>query len=107
LDSGAPHLLWPLGSRALRAVLEAKIVLVERTQPASFPRPKKRYCSCVSEKAFDRIAYVITLARLSILDRLAGPPSETSTDIAIREHGERLRNAFPQADFDNPRRHVR
>jgi hypothetical protein len=58
-------------------------------------------------KALDRSAYLITLPRLSILDRLAGLPPETPTDTAIREHGDRLRKAFPTVDFDNPDRHVR
>ena len=58
-------------------------------------------------KVLDRVDYVITLARLSILDWLAGPPPETPTDTAIREQGERIRKAFPQVDFDDPRRHVR
>lgn len=30
------------------------------------------------------------------------PPIETAEDQAIREEGERLRNAFPQIDFDHP-----
>ena len=58
-------------------------------------------------KVSDRADCVITLARLSILDRLAGPPLETPTDTAIREQGERSRKAFPQVDFDDPCRHVR
>jgi hypothetical protein len=47
------------------------------------------------------------LARLTLLDWLAGAPPETPTDRAIREKGERIRKAFPQIDFDhpNPRRH--
>jgi hypothetical protein len=44
-----------------------------------------------------------TLARLTVLDWLAGPPPETSTDRAIREEGERLREAFPENDFDHPK----
>jgi hypothetical protein len=58
-------------------------------------------------KVLNHADYLITLARLSILDRLAGPPPETPTDTAIREQGERLRKAFPQFDFDDPDRHVR
>jgi hypothetical protein len=58
-------------------------------------------------KWLDRASYLITLARLSILDRLAEPIAETATDRAIREEGERLRQAFPQVDFDDPERHVR
>jgi hypothetical protein len=55
----------------------------------------------------DRADYAVTLARLSILDRFAGPPPETPPDRAIREQGERLREAFPRVDFDDPGRHVR
>jgi hypothetical protein len=58
-------------------------------------------------KVLDRAGYLVTLARRSILDRLARPPPETPTDTAIREQGERLRKASPQVDFDDPRRHVR
>jgi hypothetical protein len=35
----------------------------------------------------------------------ASPPPESTTDRAIREQGERLREAFPQVDFDDPARH--
>jgi hypothetical protein len=44
---------------------------------------------------------LLTLARLSVLDRLH-PPQETPVDQAIREEGERLRKAFPAIDFDHP-----
>jgi hypothetical protein len=49
----------------------------------------------------DRADYLLTLARLSVLDRLA-PLPKTPVDRAIREEGERLRKAFPTIDFDNP-----
>ena len=52
--------------------------------------------------AFDRADYLITLARLSVLDWLAGSPPEIPTDRAIREQGERLRREFPTVDFDDP-----
>jgi hypothetical protein len=58
-------------------------------------------------KALDRAGYLIALARLSTLDRLAGPMPETPTDRAIREEEERLRQAFPQFDFHDPGRHLR
>jgi hypothetical protein len=45
--------------------------------------------------------YLLMVARLSVLDWLA-LPRETPVDRAIREQGERLRNAFPGIDFDNP-----
>jgi hypothetical protein len=58
-------------------------------------------------KALNRADYLITLARLRILVRLAGRPPETPTDTAIREQGERLQKAFPEVDFHEPRRYVR
>ena len=45
----------------------------------------------------DRADYVLTLARLWVLDRLA-PLPETPIARAIREEGERLRKAFPWLD---------
>ncbi len=56
--------------------------------------------SCLCSEFLDRADYLLTLARLTVLDWLAGPPPETQTDRAIREEGERLRKAFPQIDFD-------
>jgi hypothetical protein len=47
--------------------------------------------------ALDRADYVLTLARLSVVDRLR-PPEETPIDRAIREEGERLRKAFRLLD---------
>jgi hypothetical protein len=44
-----------------------------------------------------RADYVLTLARLTILDWL-WPMPETPTDRAIREQGERIRKAFPWLD---------
>jgi hypothetical protein len=58
-------------------------------------------------KVLDRAGFLITLARLAVLDWLLGPFPETPTDTAIREQGERLRQAFPHVDFDDPDRHVR
>ncbi len=49
------------------------------------------------------MSYWLTTARLWLLDRWLGPFPETPTDRAIREEGERLRKAFPQIDFDDPR----
>jgi len=46
--------------------------------------------------------YLITLARLSVLDWLV-PLPETPFDQAIREEGERLRRSFPTIDFHDPR----
>jgi hypothetical protein len=55
----------------------------------------------------DRAGYLAIVARLRVLDWLAGPPPETPTERAIREEGERLRKAFRKLDFDDPtpRRH--
>src|ERR1051325_410652 len=41
--------------------------------------------------------------RLGLLDRFLGPMPETPEDRAIQEEGERLRRAFPQINFDNPK----
>jgi hypothetical protein len=49
----------------------------------------------------DRAHYLLTRARLSVLDWLS-PLPETPTDRAIREEGERLRKAFSAIDFDHP-----
>jgi hypothetical protein len=53
----------------------------------------------------ERAGYAVTVERLSILDRLAGLPAETPADRAIREQGERLREAFPHVVFDDPGNH--
>jgi len=45
----------------------------------------------------------LTGARLWLLDLWLGPAPETPTDRAIREEGERLRKAFPEMKFDNPK----
>jgi hypothetical protein len=58
-------------------------------------------------KLLDRASYAFTLGRLTILDWLLGPFPETPADRAIREQSERLRDAFPQVEFDDPERHVR
>jgi hypothetical protein len=48
-------------------------------------------------KALDRAGYLLTLARLSILDHLAGMPPETPADAAIRERGEHLQEGSPKS----------
>jgi hypothetical protein len=58
----------------------------------------RRLCA----KLLDRTDYLLTLARLTVLDWLA-PLPETPTDRAIREEGERIRKAFPDIDFDHPK----
>jgi hypothetical protein len=52
----------------------------------------------IVREVWDRVDYLLTLARLTVLDWLAGPPPETPTDRAIREQGERIRKAFPFLD---------
>ena len=48
----------------------------------------------------DGIGYAWALARLSVLDRIAGPLPATEADDA-REHArDRLRQAFPEVDID-------
>jgi hypothetical protein len=51
----------------------------------------------LAAELLDRAEYLLTLARLTVLDWLA-PLPESSTDRAIREEGERLRKAFPFLD---------
>jgi hypothetical protein len=63
----------------------------------------RRFCA----ELLDRADYLLTRARLRLLDWATGPAPETPTDRAIREQGERLRSVFPQVDFDDPSRHVR
>jgi hypothetical protein len=62
----------------------------------------RRLWWCISDAAH----YAYTLTALRLLDRILGPFPETSTDRAIREEGEQLRKAFPQIDFDDPKRGV-
>jgi hypothetical protein len=54
-------------------------------------------------RVVDAVGYHFTHVRLRLLDRILGPLPETHTDRAIREEGERLRKAFPQIDFDDPK----
>ncbi len=56
----------------------------------------------ICAEALDRADYLITLARLSIHDRIAGPLPETPTDRAIKEEEERLRQGL---DFSDPTPH--
>jgi hypothetical protein len=60
-------------------------------------RPIGRWLAAVPDGA----DYLLTVARLSMLDWLH-PAQETPVDRAIRKEGERLRQAFPTIDFDNP-----
>jgi hypothetical protein len=57
--------------------------------------------------ALDNSTHLQMLARLWLHDWIAGSAPETPADRAIREEGERLGEAFPKVDFDNPtpRRH--
>jgi hypothetical protein len=49
-------------------------------------------------RAFDRAGYLITLARLTVLDRFAGPMPETPADQIRAEKAE----TFPKGNFDDP-----
>jgi hypothetical protein len=53
-------------------------------------------------KTADRMDYLITLVRLGIHDRLAGPMPELLTDRVIHEDTESLRQAFTSPDVDDP-----
>lgn len=50
----------------------------------------------------DRADYLLTLARLTVLDWVAELPPETPTDRAIREESELISAPFPQIDVDHP-----
>jgi hypothetical protein len=49
------------------------------------------------------VGSAVTTAQLWGLDRIAGPAPESPIDHKVREEGERLRRAFPDIDFDDPR----
>ena len=51
--------------------------------------------------------YARIVVALHVLDRLAGPIPETPEGRTIERAAQRIRNAFPQVDFDDPKRHVR
>jgi hypothetical protein len=59
---------------------------------------RRRFCA----ELLDRADYLLTLARLTVLDWRA-PMPETPTDRAIRDEGERIRKAFPEIDFNHPK----
>lgn len=48
----------------------------------------------------DRVAYAITLARLWMYDRIAGPLPETLADVIRERKMEQLQRAFPDVDVD-------
>jgi hypothetical protein len=54
---------------------------------------RRRFCA----ELLDRADYLLTLARLTVLDWLS-PMPETAVDRAIREEGIRLHKAFPWLD---------
>jgi hypothetical protein len=47
-----------------------------------------------------RVDYGWTLARLWLLDRIAGPTPATEADVVREREMERLRRAFPGVDVD-------
>jgi hypothetical protein len=49
-------------------------------------------------KALDRAGYLMTLARLRVLDRLAGPMPEPVTDQVAYEDTGRVRRALVEVD---------
>jgi len=53
----------------------------------------------------DRADYPVTLARLRVLDWIAGPEPHAEPDLRRQAECERLRRAFPRVDgvgFDDP-----
>ena len=47
-------------------------------------------------RAVDHLDYVLTLAKLRILDALMGPLAETPEDQQRERHRDRLERAFPK-----------
>jgi hypothetical protein len=50
----------------------------------------------LSAGLIDQADYLLTLARLTVLDWLVGPRPETPTDRAIQEVGKGPRKVFPE-----------
>ena len=57
------------------------------------------YQSLVS-RALDHLDYLITLARLRVLDWVCGPAPRTPADEERERERDRLRKAFPKVDID-------
>ena len=68
------------------------------TRPISYPAMFRRMVD-LSAKAIDRADYLSTLARLSILDRLARQMPESPVDRIRTEEAERLRQGIPEYGF--------
>jgi len=51
-------------------------------------------------RIFDRIDYLVTSARLQVLDWICGPEPPTLADRRRERDRDRLRKAFPKIDFD-------
>jgi hypothetical protein len=62
-----------------------------------------RHRSLVS-RALDHLDYVITYARLRILDWIYGPEPPTPADKQRERNRDRLREAFPKVDTDGQHR---
>ena len=52
--------------------------------------------------ALDRADYLVTSARLRVLDWIAGPEPKTEADLRREAEHETLREALPKADLDDP-----
>lgn len=55
-------------------------------------------------RALDHLDYVITYARLRILDWMYGPEPPTPADEQRERDQDRLRKAFPKVDIDGQHR---
>jgi hypothetical protein len=51
-------------------------------------------------RILDRVDYLITSARLRVLDWICGPEPPTAADRQRERDRDRLRKAFPKIDFD-------
>jgi hypothetical protein len=49
-------------------------------------------------RVVDHLDYLVTLARLRILDALAGPLPETRADRQREQDRERIKRAFPEVE---------
>jgi hypothetical protein len=55
-------------------------------------------------RALDRLDYLITSARLRVLDLICGPEPLTPADEQREREHDRLRKAFPKVDIDGKHR---
>jgi len=57
-----------------------------------------RWLPRLCHNTLDHADYLVTLARLRVLDWVAGPEPHTEADLRRQAERERLRRAFPRVD---------